>query len=388
MIELKNSKICLMSSVPVTLWYFYRLLPARLKAEGVDVELCSSPGEVLYHFSDEYNLKAHEVKIARRITPLRDIVSLLKLVRLFRRHRFDIVHAHTPKAGLLGMVAAKLAGVKNRIYTCHGLPLETEHGLKRFILRICEKITFNFATKVLVVSHSLLQKVLEYGIYKGDKATVLLDGTACGVDLNRFTKDDELLVQAKHIRKELSIDKNEILIGFIGRLVPDKGIGILLDAFSNLCRSYDNIRLIVIGDFEPHRGKLTDRQIQLIRGGEKITHVNFTYDIEKYYAAMDMLVLPTKREGFPYTLLEAAAMELPVVATKVTGCIDAVVDGETGLLVEPQNSSLLTQALEKLIQSEQLRDQMGYDARQRVEKKFTSERLLDAHLMLYNQLLQ
>lgn len=388
MVKTLNHKICLISSVPETLWYFYRSLPERLKTEGIEVEICSSPGKVLYHFSDEYNLKAHEVKMARRITPLQDIISLLKLVKLFRRLRFDIVHAHTPKAGLLGMIAAGLAGVKNRVYTCHGLPMETEHGLKRLVLRICEKTTFNFATKALVVSHSLLQKVREYGIDKDDKATVLLDGTACGIDLDRFTKKEKLLKEAEMLRKELGVDHNDILIGFIGRLVPDKGIGVLLDAFSNLCRSYDNIRLIVIGDYEPHRGKLTDQQIQLLRSGNKIVHVNFTYEIEKYYAAMDILALPTKREGFPYTLLEAAAMELPVVATKVTGCIDAVIDGQTGVLVKPGDVQALSDAINKLIENPLLRSQMGRKARRRVEEKFTSDSLLDAHLRLYHNLLR
>ena len=383
-----NHKICLISSVPETLWYFYRSLPERLKTEGIEVEICSSSGSELSFFKDEYNVQSQKVIITRRITPLQDIVSLLKLVKLFRLLRFDIVHAHTPKAGLLGMIAAKLAGVKNRVYTCHGLPMETEQGLKKFILKVCEKITFKFATKVLVVSHSLLQKVREYGIDKDDKASVLLDGTACGIDLDRFTKKEKLLKEAEMLRKELGVDHNDILIGFIGRLVPDKGIGVLLDAFSNLCRSCDNIRLIVIGDYEPHRGKLTDQQIQLLRSGDKIIHVNFTYDIEKYYAAMDMLVLPTKREGFPYTLLEAAAMELPVVATKVTGCIDAVLDGQTGLLVESGDVQALSNAINKLIENPLLRSQMGRNARQRVEEKFKSERLLDAHLRLYHNLLR
>ena len=148
-------------------------------------------------------------------------------------------------------------------------------------------------------------------------------------------ENEKLFEEAKQFRDESNVSHNDILIGFIGRLVPDKGIDILLDAFSSLFSKYDNIKLIVIGDYEPHRGRLTDRQIQLLKNDSKIFHVDFTYDIEKYYAAMNILVLPTKREGFPYTLMEAAAMELPVVATKVTGCIDAVIDGETGLLVEP-----------------------------------------------------
>jgi len=381
----RKSKICLMSSIPVTLWSFYRSLLICLKNEGIEVHICSSTGPELWALKNE-GVKTWPVPIIRQIAPFEDLRSLFKLVRIFRRQRFDIVHAHTPKAGLLGMIASRLAGVKNRIYTCHGLPLETEQGLKRLILKICEKITFCCATKVLVVSQSLLQKVRDYGICNSDKATVLLEGTACGVDLRRFTKDEVLQSRAEKVRAELGISDDDILVGFIGRLVPDKGIGVLLKAFCTLIKEYKNIHLVIIGDYEPHRGCLSDKEVDLLDNHIKITHIAFTNDIEKYYAAMNMLVLPTRREGFPYALLEAAAMELPVIATKVTGCVDAVSDGVSGILVNVDDATELYEAILKLAIDHDLRNKFGKKGRKRVEKLFDSKRLINEHIQLYEKI--
>ena len=378
----KNRKICLMSSIPVTLWCFYRPLIEQLRSEGIEVHVCSSAGSELDIFADE-ELKTWAVSIHRKITPFEDLWSILKLVRIFKSERFDIVHAHTPKAGLLGMIAAKLAGVKNRIYTCHGMLLETERGLKRLILMICEKISFCCATKVLVVSHSLLQKVRDYRICNSDKAIVLLDGTACGIDLKRFTKNEVFQNDANKVRDELGISGDDILIGFIGRLVPDKGIGVLLKAFCTLIKECENVHLIIIGNYEPHRGCLSDKEVCLINDHVKITHIGFVKDIEKYYAAMNMLVLPTRREGFPYALLEAAAMELPVISTRVTGCVDAVVDGVSGILVKVDDSRELYEAIVKLVKDSDLRKKFGKQGRQRVEKLFDSKQLIYEHIKLY-----
>jgi glycosyltransferase involved in cell wall biosynthesis len=384
----RKSRICLMSSIPVTLWSFYRSLPLRLSDEDIEVHICSSDGPELKMFRDNDGVKTWTVPISRKITPFRDLLSIFKLRGIFRRQRFDIVHAHTPKAGLLGMIAAKLAGVENRIYTCHGLPLETEKGFKRRLLTWAEKLSCYCATQVLVVSNSLLEQLEGYGICHKPRMEMLCDGTACGVDLERFSRTACLAKKSVDVRREYNIPDNALVIGFIGRLVPDKGIHLLVQSFCKLYCRYQNIRLLILGSFEPHRGVLPDETINHLNNHPGIIMVGFSNEIEPYYAVMDMLVLPTRREGFPYTLLEAAAMELPVVATEVTGCVDAVVDGKTGLLVVPENVDLLSRAIEKLIQSDQLRDRMGREARRRVEEKFTVERLLAAHVRLYHRLLR
>jgi len=385
--EQRVRKICLISSVPVTLWSFYRGLPGRLKDEGIDIEICSSPGKELDYFRKQFGINVHQVNILREIAPWRDMWAILKLAGIFRRNRYDLVHAHTPKAGLLGMIAARLASVRCRVYTCHGLPAESESGLKRQLLIWAERVSCASANQVLAVSQSLLNLLRRYRICSEKKLTILANGTACGVDLNRFSLTRELIEAGRAVRRNHSISTDETVIGFIGRLVPDKGIHILVESFVRLCESNPNLRLLIIGDFEPHRGRLLDKTTEALSNHPRIVRIGFTHQIEPYYAAMDMLVLPTRREGFPYTLLEAAAMGLPVVATEVTGCVDAVLEGGTGLLVPPEDVTALTDAMKKLVASPQLRRQMGQEGRKRVEEKFTSQRLLDAHVQLYRGML-
>lgn len=176
----KRPKICILSSIPATLWSFYRGLPQRLKDEGIDVEICSSPGKELDYFAGQFGINVHQVNILREITPWRDVLAILKLVKIFKRNHYELVHAHTPKAGLLGMIAARLASVPGRIYTCYGLPLETERGLKRKLLLWAEQVTCTLANRVLVVSQSLLNVLREYKICSDTKLTILANGTACG----------------------------------------------------------------------------------------------------------------------------------------------------------------------------------------------------------------
>lgn len=384
---IKRPKICILSSAPVTLWVFYRDLIQKLKAEGYDLEICSSPGKELDYFEKQFGIKVHQVDICRQITPWRDMLTILKLVKIFKRSRYDIVHAHTPKAGLLGMIAARLAAVRCRIYTCHGLPLETESGLKRQLLTCAEQVSCALAHQVLTVSYSLADKLTEYKICSRSKLAVLGDGSACGVNLKRFTLTPALRENGRYLRNKHGISDSDILIGFIGRLVPDKGIHLLVDTFVKLCET-NNIRLLVIGDFEEHRGVLPEDTVNLLKEHPKIIYEGTTEVIENYYAAMDILVLPTKREGFPYTLLEGAAMGLPIVTTKVTGCTDAVLHGKTGLLVDADNREQLHEAIARLIGDEKLRYSYGCEARKRVESLFNSEMLIAEHLKLYKDMLE
>ena len=386
--QLKKIKICLVSSIPATLWSFYRKLPEKLIKEGFEIEICSSKGKELNYFRQQYGLTTHQVEIRRQISPLHDIVTIFQLIKIFKKQNFDIIHSHTPKAGLLCMIAAKITKTKSLIYTCHGLPLQTETGIKRLLLKYSEKLTCTLAHQVIVVGTSLKEKIIKYEICPAKKLYILCDGSACGVDLERFTTTEELRQKSKAIRAQNNIRSEDTIIGYIGRLVPDKGIEMLVESFTNLHAKNENIKLLIIGDLEPHRGKLSETTIKCLKEHPAIKHLNFITEIEPYYCAMDILVLPTKREGFPYTPLEAAAMGIPVIATKVTGCIDVIVDGQTGILVGPDDTIALSEAIEKLIASPQLRHQIGDAARLLVEEKFTSKRLLDAHVKLYRRMLR
>jgi glycosyltransferase involved in cell wall biosynthesis len=228
--------------------------------------------------------------------------------------------------------------------------------------------------------------MLENKLCSPKKVTMIGNGTACGIDLSRFTRNEKIDNQASKLKKKYKLTPENLVIGFVGRLVPDKGIHILVESFLQLNELMENIRLFVIGAFEPHRGRLTAETVESLSTHPSIIHCNCTDEIETYYAVMDILVLPTLREGFPYTLLEAAAMSLAVIATKTTGCVDAVIDGQTGFLVPPNDVASLKDVMQILLGSPHLRRRMGQAARKHIEQNFASQYFLDAHVKLYRKM--
>jgi len=383
----KNNSICFVSSIPITLWSFYRCLIQDLIRKGWNVEICSSSGQKLDEFQAEYSVETHAISIPRQITPWQDIKTICALRRLFRTRRYDVIHAHTPKAGLLTMIAAGLAGIKVRIYTCHGLAFETESGWKKQLLIASEKLSFGLAHQVLVVSRSVCEKLKINKIGRPEKMHILGDGTACGIDIQRFSPDKDKQEQARIIREKLGIQAQHKVIGFVGRLVPDKGVHVLVESFLEIYQQDPDIRLLIVGEFEPHRGNLSEKVLSVIQNHPGIIRVGFTDQIELYYLIMKLLVLPTRREGFPYTVIEAGAMGIPVIATRVTGCVDAVIENQTGLLIPSESSSELTRAIEKLLNNQSLVAEMGRHGRERVVQHFSSQRLTGLHFDLYQQCL-
>lgn len=379
-------KVLLVASVPSTLWAFYRKLPAAAAAREMEVAVAASPGRELGFFAKEHGIRTFEVPLPRVVSPLRDVQSLGRLARIVRRERFDIVHAFTSKAGLVAMSAGALAGVRCRVYSMLGLPIETATGVTRRMLAASERTACRLAHRVLAVSRSLRHAVVRLQLCPPEKIDVLADGTSCGVDLQRFNRRPEVVARAAEIRASLGIPAAATVVGFVGRLVYDKGIHTLVDSFVRLAERRGDAYLLLLGDYEPHRGEVPPHTVERIARHPRIRHVGFDWDPVAYYAAMDVLALPTLREGFPYAPLEAACLEVPTIGTRVTGCIDAVVDEETGLLVDAESADQLEHALERLVADPALRQRLGRAGRRRVEERFTDDRLLDAHLALYESM--
>jgi len=267
--------------------------------------------------------------------------------------------------------------------------METATGFKRKVLCAAEKLSCKLATKVLAVSPSLRDKVIEEQICEPSKIQVLGSGSACGIDLEKFNPDQNNRDRGLGIRTEFGIPENALVFGYVGRVVPDKGIPTLVEAFLGLLQENPDAYLLLIGEFENVREKLDPDTFKTIKDNPNILYNNvFVKDVPGYYAAIDVLVLPSKREGFGLTLIEAGAMRLPTIATRVTGCKDAVVDGMTGILVEPDNPDELSAAMNELAKDTQLRDKLGMQARTRVEKEFNSSTLINAHIKLYKNSLK
>lgn len=386
--ETSRWKLCLISSVPVTLWTFYHDLIGHLKKHYAEVTVVSSDLPELHRIEIEFGVRTFATEISRRINPLRDLVSIFKLWRFLRSEKFDIVHAHTPKGGLIGMVSSFLAGTANRVYTVHGLPLETANGLTWFLLWSAEWLACRLATSVLAVSPSLRECVIDKKLCPANKIQVLGKGSACGVDLSKFSQSESLVISGRKTRANYNIADEVTVIGFVGRIVPDKGIKVLVQAFEKLQQEIPESYLLLVGKFETVRKTLDEETTDIIKNNKHIVYnAQFASDVLSFYAAMDIVVLPSRREGFGLTLVEAGALELPTIATKVTGCVDAVAHGGTGLLVEVDDSETLYAAMMKLVMEPELRRKLGSQGRKRVEELFDSRLLIDRHISLYKELI-
>lgn len=382
-----QGRICLVSSVPSTLWVFYRDLITALTADGFAVGAAASDGREARFLQGLPGVRFHAVDIHRRVSPLTDVASIMRLARILRRERYDIVHAHTPKGGLVGMLAAKLAGVPRRAYTVHGLPLETASGLTRRLLRAAERTSCRLATRLLAVSPSLRERCIELGLCQSAKMGMLGHGTACGVSLERFTRTPQIGEAAAELRRVAGVPEDALVIGYVGRIVGDKGIDSLVEAYRRAAAKRPETWLAVIGDSEPDRGVVQAATLREIESNPRIWRVPFVDAIEPYYAAMDVLVLPSRREGFGYTLVEAAAMELPTIATRVTGCVNAVIHEQTGLLVPPDDAAALAEAIERLLADGALRKCMGAAGRRMVAERYDSKLVIREHLNMYRAMM-
>ena len=389
MSDSKNKKrICLLSSVPITLLVFYRDLICKLRSEGFDTTVIASDEPELYQLKDVCDCSILSLAITRSMSPFRDMISICKLWFYLLRNRFEIIHAHTPKGGLIGMTSSFFARVPNRVYTIHGLPLETAGGLKRKLLWFAEKASCLMSTKILAVSPSLMQRVIDERLCKPGKIQVLSEGSACGIDLDRFSLRDDLIEKGKAIRDKYNIPDDAIVVGYAGRMVPDKGVVTLVESFELLAPENPLLHLLLVGNLETVRECLGEAVLARIADNDRIhLHGEFTNDVQMFYAAMDVLTLPSRREGFGLTLMEAAAMERPTIATKVTGCKDAVVDGVTGILVEPDSVEQLADAISKLAQDPELREVLGQKGRERAVESFDSKHLMLLHSNLYDELI-
>ncbi len=363
-----------LTTVPVTL-DFLRGQAAYLRRHGFEVSAVSSPGGQLDAFGEAERVACFAVPMAREISPLRDLVALARLWRLLRRLRPDIVDAHTPKAGLLGVAAAWLAGVPARVYHLHGLRFLTTRGPRRHLLIAAERLAARLATRVLCVSHSSATVASACELVPDGKLAVLLAGSINGVDAKRFSPcGPEDRAEA---RSELGLPQAAPVVGYVGRLVRDKGIVELAGAWSRLREELPEARLVLVGPFEEQDPVPTEVATALL-ADPRVLVAGEVPDPARYYRAFDVVALPTYREGLPQVALEAAAMGLPIVATRVPGCVDAVYDGVTGTLVAPRDESALAGALRAYLLDPGLRKRHGEAARARVMREFSQERIWDA----------
>ena len=381
-----NPRVLHVTTVPVTLPFLAGHV-THAKRKGFEVHALSSPGSPLDEFGRDVEIDVHQALMPRRITPLVDLVAVWQIVRVIRRVRPTIVDAHTPKGGLLAMIAAALCRVPVRIYHQHGLPLMTATGPKRLVLRWTECTSSWLAHQVLCVSESVRAVAIAEGLCAAGKIKVLGHGSIDGIEADaKFNPARVSAELRQRVRARYQIPEGAPVIGFVGRIVRDKGLIELAQSWRVLREEYPALHLLAAGPFESQDPIPADVEATL-RSDPRIHLAGMVYDMPSLYRALDLLVLPTYREGFPASLLEASAMGLPVVATRIPGCIDAVRDGEAGFLVPVRDSEALTAAIRSYLDDPILRAQHGANGRRRVLRDFDPENLRDALFQEYLRLL-
>lgn len=379
MSRLHKPLLCFVASHPMSVTSF--LLP-HLKALSVDsrlmVLLNTRESDLLIQ-RDLLDVPVEYAPIERSVRPWKDLQTLWLLYRRFRQIRPDAVHTITPKAGLLGMAAAWLAGVPVRVHTFTGQVWVTRAGVARFILQMADRCIALFATDVLVDSPSQREFLIENRIVSASRSAVLGEGSICGVDLARFSPNPD---DRATLRAELGVSQEGTLLLYLGRLNCDKGLLDLAEAFRKIAPSRPNLKLLMVGPDEEEIYPQIERITQEV--GSQLIRVGFTTQPERYMRAADVFCLPSYREGFGSSVIEAAASGIPTVASRIYGLTDAVKDGVTGILHSPADVQDLINCLEKLADDHALRLQMGRSARAYVEASFSQENITGKMVEFYN----
>lgn len=343
--------------------------------EKYDLVLVSSPGEELDELRKKYGVKTIGVLMERRMSPLKDLKSLWGLIKVFHKERPYMVHSMTPKAGLLCMLAAWITRVPRRVHTFTGLVWPTETGFSRKILMATDWLTCACATHVIPEGQGVMDDLRQV---TKKPMRVLGYGNVRGVDMEYWSRKNAVEEKYSQLRRA---DKFTFL--FVGRIVRDKGINELVEAFKQLRERQKNVRLLLVGRFEDKLDPVSEETREFIDSCTDIEYLGEQrgVDLLACYAASDCFVFPSYREGFPNTVLEAGAMDLPSIVTDINGSREIIKEGENGLIVPSKNVSELLNAMGRIVENGELREQMATNARQmvgdRFEQGFVRKCLLD-----------
>lgn len=375
-------KMCVVAATPLTVHFFLKPHLVAL-SHHFEVTLACNPRNDAYLPPLDLPVHLIAVGMERKISPLRDLITLFELYRLFRRERFDLVVSVVPKAGLLGMVASTLAGVKLRVHIFQGEVWASKHGLMRGLLKAMDRVIAKSATHVLAVSPSERQFLEVQGVARSGQVRVLGSGSISGVDMARFRPDPEA---RSSLRKERAIPDDAVVCLFLGRLTADKGVFDLVQAFALSGEKNSKLWLVLVGPDEEGVSQLLRSSLK----GETARRMlveGFTHTPERYIAAADFLCLPSYREGFGMVVIEAAAAGIPSVGSRIYGVSDAIVEDETGLLVPPGDATQLAAALSRLAGDEALRARLALAGRTRVENEFKQEKVVAGYVNYFQGLL-
>lgn len=405
-------KLIRVTSVPLSL---SKLLGKQLTYMNTFYEVTAvcSNAEELAKLAQKFGVRHFHVEMTRQITPLQDLVGIYKLYLFLRIEKPDIVHSHTPKAGLVAMLAAWLARVPVRMHTVAGLPLLEATGSRRKVLNLVEKLIYGAATHVYPNSAALRDIIIGENFCAAAKLKVIAQGSSNGIDTNHFSNSQIADETRQNLRETLNLQPEDFVFLFVGRLVRDKGINELVSAFTALEKHSDatcgtdapadparnprasyppkdqnvrRIKLILVGPLEQHLNPLSDETVQQIESNPDIITTGFRDDVRPYMAISHAFVFPSYREGFPNVVLQAGSMELPCIVSDINGCNEIIRHRENGLIIPPKNTDALLGAMQELMHDSDVRRSLTRNLRAEIEEKYSQQKVWAALKEEYERL--
>lgn len=382
-----SNKLIRITTVPLSLSVLLKD-QLRYMSDHFEVLAVSSPDKILEQVGVREGVRTAPITMTRAITPVKDLKALWQLYKLLKKERPAIVHTHTPKAGLLGMMASRLAGVPIRLHTVAGLPLMENTGIKRKVLDFVERLTYSCATGVYPNSKHLSDFIIHNRFCKTNKLKVLGNGSSNGINTRFFQSTEELNKTACELRKKHGLTDKDFVFVFVGRLVKDKGIEELVEAYSELKKKHPHIKLLLVGPYEPERDPLAPETHAIIEKDDSIIKAGFQTDVRPYLMISQALAFPSYREGFPNVPMQAGCFSLPSIVTDINGCNEIVEDGKNGLIIPAKRVPELQQAMNTLLTNAALYLTLKSNARQMIVDRYEQKYLWELLLKEYNDQLK
>jgi len=367
--ELMKNKLIRITTVPISLKL---LLKDQLKYmnQFFDVIAVSSYGKEIHEVEVSQGIRTKEIEMSRQITPLKDLLSLYEMIKFLSKEKPEIVHTHTPKAGLIGMLGAWVTRVPHRLHTVAGLPVMESSGMKRKVLMFVEWLTYKCATHVYPNSYGLEEFIITNNLTTNDKLKVLGNGSSNGIDTTYFSKTEDVMENGNKIKGDYKLFDEDFVFIFIGRIVKDKGINELLSAFDNLSKTEKNVKLLLVGPFEDHLDPISYESRDILHNNKNIIEVGFQNDVRPFLAISDCLVFPSYREGFPNVVMQAGSMGLPAIVSDINGCNEIVEHGVNGVIIPVKESEALHESMKKIYSDDKLRDALAQNARNQIVERY------------------
>lgn len=380
-------KVIRITTVPISLKV---LLKGQLRFinqhEFEIIGISSSENNLLKDISKQEGIRTIELKMTRFITPIQDVISVIKLCKILNVEKPFMIHSHTPKAGIVAMIAGKLTGIPIRLHTVAGLPVMESKGVKKHILNLVEKITYHLATKIYPNSKGLEKYIINNKLANQNKLKVISNGSSNGINTLYFDAKNIKYEDIKTLKCNLQIKDSDFIFLYLGRIVKDKGINELVESFISLKNK--NVKLILVGNYEKKIDPIEEYIHQQIIYNPNIIEVGFVSDVRPFLSLCNCLVLPSYREGFPNVVLQALSMNKPCIVTNINGCNEIIKTNYNGIIVEPKNIDQLTNAMKKISSEKEFVKSISKNCRKSVVNKFDHEIIWNDLLSEYRQLIK